>query len=145
MSTCSRILHRAGRDVLEETGEAGVRVTTEESIQVSTPWAPFALYGAAWLVFAVTTVVLLGDTPPGSTVVAQAEYPGVLIAALVLAITGPFLGFVVWGTVWYQSSKRRGSSLFSSAMLRAAVVMALGVAVWWAALTYVDAVRLGRM
>mgnify|MGYP006910657723 CR=1 FL=1 len=134
----------------------GVKVTAEEitqqeqndevllgeAVKARAPLAPFVLYGLTWVIFAVVTIVLLGDVPSGSTVVAQAEYPGVLAAALALAIAGPLLALIVWGLTWYRASAARGGSIFSSAMLRAAVALAVGVAAWWAALTYVDMIRL---
>ena len=117
-------------------------VLTVEAVKAHAPLTPFVVYGLAWIVLAVVTIVLLGDVPSGATVVAQAEYPGVLAAALALAIAGPLLALIVWGITWYRASVARGGSIFSSAMLRAAVALAVGVAAWWAALAYVDMIRL---
>ncbi len=112
--------------------------------RVRTPWRPFVAYGVAWVIFAAATVVLLGDVPREATIVGQPEYPGVLLAGTVLALMGPLVALLVWGATWYRA-RRRSGSIFASSVLRAAIVLLFGVALWWAALTYVDVLRLERI
>lgn len=100
------------------------------------PIVPYLVYGAAWIALAaVTYVVLRGSNDP----LAAQTYAALVWTGVGLAGVAPLVVLWGWLSAHRRAEDRRG--ILSSAMLRTALVMALGVAVWWGALVALDAAR----
>lgn len=106
------------------------------------PWWPYLTYLGLWLVLGIAMVVLsnrLGDP----YLPESGAYPPLLLGGLLLAVCGPFIGVAGWGIARKSLAEEHRSGLLSAALLRAAAFTLGGVALWWAALVLVDALRLG--
>ncbi|MBE0476683.1 MAG: hypothetical protein IBX62_06290 [Coriobacteriia bacterium] len=99
---------------------------------------PIAAYAGAWVALTAATVALLQGRgyPPD-----LAAYRWLVLAALVLAALSPLVVVAEWLLSRRVSLVRTG--LLPRSMLWTAAVAAFGVALWWAALTVLDALRLG--
>ncbi len=107
------------------------------------PWWPFAIYLVLWVAFAGVAVWQLEQLPLGSAVYEAEEYALFVFGGLVLAAAGVFLIPTVW-LVSRTSAKRHRAGLFTSAFIKGAGAILIGVVLWWGTIVALDYLRLGR-
>jgi hypothetical protein len=132
-------------DIAPATVHANGEAAPPEEIaaKYGAPWWPFLVYLCLWIVFAALAVWKFQQLPAGAPVYEAEQYALFVFGGLVLAGTGVFLIPMVW-LVARTSPKRHRAGLFSSAFIKGAAMILLGVVIWWGTIMALDYLRLGR-
>ena len=109
------------------------------------PAWPFVLYLVAWAGLAATTVLLLTNPQAASVPVEDPVYPTLLLVGLVLVACGPMLSLLVWLLARARALPECRGGLLTTSLVRGASAALVGAVAWWAALGWVDALRLGMI
>ena len=127
----------AGTVATEGAAEAGaadeVSATTGPTQGVPAPWWPFLAYAGVWALYAIGLALVMKPAAAGGSLFASPYYQMFLWGGLVLAIAGPLLVLLVWLIARRGYEKGRRGGLFSSALIKGAVALFVGVVLWWAA------------
>jgi hypothetical protein len=113
------------------------------SIRYGAPWWPFLIYLGLWIVFAGVAVWQLEQLPATAVLYEARQYTLFVFGGLVLAAAGVLLIIAAWFGTWVTETRQR-AGLFSSAFIKGALVILIGVVVWWVTIMALDYLRLGR-
>lgn len=116
----------------------------EADVRYGAPWWPFLVYLGLWIAFAGVATWQFQQMPQGAVTYDTQQYTLFVFGGLVLAVAGVFLTLAVW-LVARTSPKRHRAGLFSSSLIKGALVILIGVLVWWGTIMALDYLRLGRL
>ncbi len=118
-------------------------IVDASSARYGAPWWPFLIYLGLWIVFAGVAVWQLEQLPATAVLYEARQYTLFVFGGLVLAAAGVVLIVAVWFSTWVTEARQR-TGLFSSAFIKGALVILIGVVVWWVTIMALDYLRLGR-
>jgi len=118
-------------------------IASDSQIRYGAPWWPFLIYLALWFVFAGLAVWQFEQLPPAAVLYETKQYTLFVFGGLVLAAAGVLLIIAVWLGVRVTGTRQR-TGLFSSAFIKGALAILIGVVVWWGTIMALDYLRLGR-
>lgn len=119
-------------------------VEAEPEARYGVPWWPFLAYLGLWVVFSGVAIWQFQQIPLGSVAYETQQYTMFVFGGLALAVAGVFLTLAVW-LVARTSAEHQRAGLFSSAFMKGALVVLIGVVVWWGTIMALDYLRLGRL
>jgi|GEM_PF-1301861 len=142
----------AGEDGLDDITPGTTRVDSVEEAQFEeatnavygAPWWPFLVYLGLWVAFAGVAVWQFEQLPQGVVVYEAPQYTYFVFGGLALAVVGVFLIVGVWLAARTSPARHR-VGLFSSAFVKGAAMILIGVVVWWGTIMAIDYLRLGRL
>jgi hypothetical protein len=117
----------------DEPADDEMVVQDDEVTAARAPWWPFLVCAGVWLVFAAGLAWIM-KTPAASGNLFDSPYYRVfLYGGLALGVVGLLLVLIVWLVYRRRYPKGGRGGLFSSAMIKGALMIFIGVALWWAA------------
>jgi len=119
-------------------------ILSEEALRYGAPWWPFLVYLGLWIAFAGLAVWQFDMLAQGTVLYETQQYTLFVFGGLVLAAAGVILIPAVWLGA-RLSPKRHRAGLFTSAFIKGAVFVLIGVVVWWGTFMALDYLRLGRL
>jgi hypothetical protein len=124
-------------------GEEGAEESENLAPRFGAPWWPFLVYLVLWLAFAGLGIWQLNQLPAGQVAYETQPYMLFLFGGIIMAAVGPILILAVWLATWLRARRMR-TGLFTSALVKGAIVTVIGVAIWWGSFMALDYLRLGR-
>jgi hypothetical protein len=119
-------------------------IVSEQLVRSGAPWWPFLVYLGLWFVLAGVAVWQFQELPHDTVIYETQQYTVFVFGGLVLAATGVLLILAVWLGARMSPTRQR-VGLFSSAFLKGAAFLLIGIVVWWGTLMALDYLRLGRL
>jgi hypothetical protein len=124
--------------------EPAEEFASESDLRYGAPWWPFLVYLGLWCAFAGVAIWQFGKLATGTVIYETQQYTLFVFGGLVLAAVGVILILAVWLGA-RLSSKRHRAGLFTSAFIKGAAFILIGVVVWWGTFMALDYLRLGRL
>jgi len=128
----------------DELVESESTLPAPEPAVSGTPLWPFIVYDLVWAAFAVLLIWQLLALPPDAVVYDSAIYDEMLYAGVILTAAGPLLIVVVW-MLGRRREEGQSKGTFVATLVTGAIATLIGVALWWAAMLFVDYIRLGQL
>jgi hypothetical protein len=86
-----------------------------------------------WAVYAIGLAFIMKPAAIAGSLFDSPYYQMFLWAGLALVVVGPLLVLVVWLVARRSHEKGHRAGLFSSALIKGALAIFVGVLLWWAA------------
>jgi len=116
----------------------------DDVVRYGAPWWPFLIYLGLWIALAGVAIWQFQELAAGIVLYETEQYTMLVFGGLVLAAAGVFLILAVWLGA-RMNPKRHRAGLFTSAFVKGAAFILIGMVVWWGTLMALDYLRLGRM